>query len=224
VTASQVLVSSRPIAPAEEVTWWYKRAYRRDGYRAQPPPGQPRHCALGDNVRVARTLLAAGADVHAPNGRGGTALHEACGQNDVEMARMLLTEAAAAVDAPGRAHATSLHVAASRGHAEVAALLIEHGADVAAQLEDGTHSSALHLCAAEGGVRVVTAMLRALSAHGAPAASAAALDALDANGRTPLRLAEASGHARVAKLLRSHAASRVPPASTTERSVTYLSS
>ena len=193
------LIATRPVAAGEEITWWYKQSYRREGYRAASPEGEPRHCDLGDNVKVARMLLGAGAAVDAANAKGGTALHDAAGHNDVEMARMLL-ESGAAIDPRGAALETALHVAASRGHAEVARVLVENGAAVDAKLKS-QGSTALHICAAEGHLEVARVLLNKRGG------ASTLLEAVDDEGRTALQVATSSGQKRVARLLKSRAPS-----------------
>ena len=83
----------------------------------------------GDTATV-KALLKAGADVHATDRHGQTALHVAAGQGRTEVITSLLAAGAdvhATLNYGGR---TALHWAASTGHAETVTLLLEAGADV----------------------------------------------------------------------------------------------
>lgn len=95
-------------------------------------PSAPADLATGPHAgdhRLApvRQLLAAGADVRAPNDRGWTPLHQAAYRNDPEMAALLL-EAGAPHDAEAHGEGgTPLAVALFWGHREVSAVLAERG-------------------------------------------------------------------------------------------------
>lgn len=88
-------------------------------------------CEDGDIARV-RELIAQGADPHATDFQGCTALMRACKSNSTECARELIA-LGVAVDQPGEGTSrwmTALREAATFGSADCLALLIEHGADV----------------------------------------------------------------------------------------------
>ena len=80
------------------------------------------------------------------------------------------------------------------GHLNVARLLIEHGADVAAQSEDGT--TPLHRVSFQGHVDLAWLLIE----HGADVA------AQSKGGSTPLQRASFQGHVDVARLLIKHGA------------------
>ena len=84
----------------------------------------------------------------------GTALHYAafCGLN--EIVKVLAIENPEDVDSWSfDEESRPLHLASREGHLEVAQVLIEHGADLAAQTEDG--STPLHWASERGHVEVV---------------------------------------------------------------------
>ncbi len=92
------------------------------------PPDMDGAPGAGDHrLAAVQLLLAAGADVRAPNDRGWTPLHQAAYRNDPEMAALLL-QAGAAYDAEAHgAGGTPLAVALFWGHREVAAVLAAQG-------------------------------------------------------------------------------------------------
>ena len=128
----------------------------------------------GDNIDVARLLVAAGADVNARDGEG----------------------------------ASALYLAAVEGHDAVVRLLLDHGADV--NQPDATGLTPLH--AAADGARLLevvaegeeqgysyvenTAIVTMLLDAGALA------NARDAEGRTPLAIAQDRASDKVVELLR----------------------
>jgi ankyrin repeat protein len=86
--------------------------------------------ASGDAHSVAR-LLSRGADVHARDVDGSTALHGACEEGHVAVAALLL-EADADVHACTHYRDTPLHVSARHGRVGTTALLLAHHADARA--------------------------------------------------------------------------------------------
>lgn len=95
-----------------------------------------------DTLARVRALLEGGADVHAANELGRTALHEACEgylqacHQGAELVRILLDAGATpnAQDAEGN---TALHLAARCGELDIARLLIDGGADPALRNKAG---------------------------------------------------------------------------------------
>lgn len=94
-----------------------------DTYSRNPFANQPLHAAAaGRHVDVCRLLLAAGADVNAPQHGGYAPLHEAAGNGHVELAELFLSAGAdpLATTADG---ATAADVAERAGHLDLAARL-----------------------------------------------------------------------------------------------------
>lgn len=82
------------------------------------------HSAVADggNPRIAKALVAAGADVNAKQRHGWTPLHGAAHSGDVELVELLLTRGADA-SATHQEGKTALDIAREQGHAQVIALL-----------------------------------------------------------------------------------------------------
>lgn len=116
-------------------------------------------CRSG-NIRAARRLLDAGADVNADDKNGWTPLHRACDKNLLAIARLLL-EKGAAIDVPDNRNYTPLHLASAGGHTEVVRLLLDAGADVNARVDDGR--TPLHRACTYGRVPIARLLIK----HGA---------------------------------------------------------
>ncbi len=185
--------------------------------------GPPLHMAtVGGQTKVAKILLAAGADVNAKNKHGQTPLHEAAGYGRAEIVKLLL-KAGAKVNAKNRWGETPLHDAAAlRDNAETAKILLEAGAEVNAKNNGGR--TPLHLAAQSGQTEVVKILLvtgadinakdkagdtplHEAARHGHPEvvkillAAGAKVNAKDEDGATPLHRAASRGHIEVARLL-----------------------
>jgi ankyrin repeat protein len=89
---------------------------------------------------------------------------------------------------------TPLHLSSRKGHVDLARFLVEHGANTAAQDQDG--STPLHEASRNGHLDIA----RILVMHGANAA------AQDKRGSTPLHLASSDGHLVITRLLVEHGA------------------
>jgi cytohesin len=132
--------------------------------------------AHADAATAAR-LLAAGADVHALDADGFTALHWAAFNGGEGYARQLL-RAGAAVNGAASGDMSPLMCAAKGGHAPLLRLLLAHGADVGARSRQEARG-ALHYAADAGARDAVKVLLSAgADAH-----------AVDAAGDTPFSLA-----------------------------------
>ena len=96
-------------------------------------PGQgstPLHeaCRSG-NIRAARRLLDAAADVNAADKNGWTPLHEACNYGWFETVRLLL-DSGADVNVRSSGGIAPTHLACKHGDPAVISLLLDRGADV----------------------------------------------------------------------------------------------
>jgi len=158
--------------------------------------GTPLHVAIVRDasdrsaLRVARLLLAHGAEVSFRTPRGWAPLHYAALARRTKIAELLLQHAAD-IEAKSRHGRTPLHLAVNFSYdsTEVVGFLLEHGAHVNARDRDGR--TALHLAA--GSRRDKTQVADFLLKHGAD------VNARDTEGRTPLDLARS---AKTAELLR----------------------
>ena len=147
----------------------------------------------GDRGAV-NALLAAGADVTAPQPDGATALHWAVHREDVETARALI-RAGADVGAANDLGVTPLLMACRRGQGELAAQLLAAGADPTAALPSG--ETPLMAAARAGSLVAVEALLE----RGAPVNAAEAT-----RGQTALMWAVANRRPSVTRTLLAHGA------------------
>ena len=142
-------------------------------------------------AKLIRRLLDGGADIHATDTRGYTALHDAAAdlrgsmfdvmkrgyESSAEQACepvQLMLDAGADVNARTDLGFTPLHLAALYSPTAVALLLMEHGADIHAKAAEG--ETALHFAAMAGNTELVTHLLQA----------DADVHAQEADGMTPL--------------------------------------
>ena len=149
--------------------------------------------AQGGHHACVRTLLDVGAPIDATDGDGWTPLAHAayCGYCDSVDALLEAGANAALADSCGR---TPLYMAASECDHCVAQLLAA-GTDAAAADEEG--ATPLHRAAAAQSSGVSVASLRALANEAAPP-----LRARNAQGLTPVQVAEAAGAAEAVQVLR----------------------
>ncbi len=147
------------------------------------------------DVAAVRALVEHGASVNEAHGDGMTGLHWAAYNDDLEMARLLLT-GGATVDALTRTGGlTPLMVAAANGSATVVSALLDARASTQGRSNDG--ATVLMMAAASGN----TALLGALLDRGAE------IDARDSSrGQTPLMFAAAANRASAVTLLVSRGA------------------
>lgn len=139
-------------------------------------------------------LLAAGADVNAPQADGATALHWAAYRDDVASVRRLLAAGADAT-AQNRAGATPLALASIAGNAEMIRLLLEAGADANARSPNG--ETPLMIAARTGAVAALETLL----------ASGADVNAVERlRGTTALMWAAAYRNASAVRVLVAHGA------------------
>lgn len=133
--------------------------------------------------------------VHRQDGGGGTLLHAAAGDWDIERVTLLLEEGAAVgVGHSPLCNAAGRYVDRAERSADagtrVAELLIRRGADVNT-FRGPEAQTPLHMAARRGNVGIAQALLNA----------GAALEARDKKGETPLRRAVNCGHPEIVSLL-----------------------
>ncbi|KAK1723159.1 ankyrin repeat-containing domain protein [Colletotrichum acutatum] len=93
-------------------------------------------------IAIIETLLSMGADVNAPGGGHGTALHIVCFGNRFGLAlARLLVEKGAEINKWGNRHGTALHAAYEKGSLELIDFLHGKGAD--GSITEGEHGNAL---------------------------------------------------------------------------------
>jgi ankyrin len=141
------------------------------------------------DLETARTLVAEGVDVDAPQGDGATALHWAAHRNDLDAATLLI-EAGAHVNAANGLGATPLWLAAINGSASMVERLLEAGANPNVALKMG--ETLLMTAARSGDVETVERLLE----HGADINAAE-----HERGQTALMWAVAQQHADVVRVL-----------------------
>lgn len=88
-------------------------------------------CCAEANIKEVELLLDNGANIHATNTDGLTALHQACIDNNSAMVEFLINRGAN-VSAADNEGWTPLHATASQGYTEIARILIANGADIRA--------------------------------------------------------------------------------------------
>lgn len=144
------------------------------------------------HAEAARTLLAAGADANAVERRlfKRRPLHFAALGGAEEVARALLKSEGLDVGAVDYRGAAALHGAAHAGATGVVRLLLDAGADARAATRDGL--TALHVAAREGREQAALELLRR---------DPGLRGALDGEGRSAAQVAQAAGHAQLARLL-----------------------
>jgi len=141
-----------------------------------------------------RHFVQKGTDVRAKNNNGGTLLHFAAINKNVEVAKFLISTGMD-VDMKGERNSTALNVATCAGNLEVAKFFISQGADVNAKTSDAI--TALHAAAMiSGNAEIAEALVSA----------GADINAKDEYGFTPLHMAAEKGHIEVAKYLVSKGA------------------
>ena len=164
--------------------------YSFEGYSQKFPRQAPALwiCAYFGLEKIARTLLAMGADPAAVTSNGETALHQAAANGHTRMVQ-LLKEAGADLEMEDHVGGRAIHRAAANGQDEVLLWLMKEGAAFNAKDRDGVLP--LHLAASKGHVGSVTMMLD----RGASA------EVRDNSSWTPLHWASRNGHSSIVDLL-----------------------
>ena len=164
------------------------------------------------HTAIAELLITNGADVDAKTKYDNiTPLHNAIRYEHTDMARELI-KAGADVNAKDREWDTPLHLAAQKGNTELARLLIDKGADVNAKYKNDVNG-ALNQVFSYSGFSVIatekygSSPLHRAADYGRTALAGLLIDkgadvkAKDDMFKTPLDLAEKSGHKNTVKLL-----------------------
>jgi ankyrin len=166
---------------------WPLAAFAQDATGISSPP-IIKALKTGD-IEAARSLVAAGADVNAPQGDGATALHWAAHHNDLNGASLLI-KASADVNATNTLGATPLWLAALNGSGPMVELLLNADANPNTSLKMG--ETPLMTAARSGDSQSVELLL----GYGAN------VNAVEfERGQTALMWAVAQRHADVARLL-----------------------
>jgi ankyrin repeat protein len=146
---------------------------------------------------MTEVLLEHGANAHAKNQHGLTALHIAAEKGDIKMAKLLVEHGADVMDEDLRANDTPLHFAASKGRAEVTQWLLLQGANV--HVKNRSNLTPLHMAADApprelgAAIDARVAVMEALVEHGA--------QVQDSEGETPLHIAASKGHEKLTRWL-----------------------
>lgn len=170
--------------------------------RSPDTPGEALHLAVrkGNLVEVER-LIASGTPVETRDAIGSTPLLDAAWTGETEIAEFLIQHGADVNAHHRESGATPLQYAVLTGHTKITRLLLDAGAKLDAEYRDG--QSLLHVAAARGYAPIIDLLV----------AAKADVQALDANGNTPLDSAVLHNQPfAVTALLRNHAnASYVHP-------------
>ncbi len=113
--------------------------------------------AMNGDREAVRTLVAAKADVQAPQGDGMTALHWAVYRDDLKLTQLLLDAGADVKAATRNGAVTPLFLACENGSANVISALLAAGADANSTNANGT--TALMIAAASGSVDAAKVLL-----------------------------------------------------------------
>ena len=148
------------------------------------------------DFQSAREAVNRGANVHARDLDGRSALYLACTEGHMQLAEFLVGQGADVDETFGKRERTLLHWAAEQSSTGVATFLISHKANVNAQQSDG--STPLLLAAKHGHHYLVQLLLK----HDA------LVSPRNANRTTAEAAAKRAGHQHIADLIEAEASSR----------------
>jgi ankyrin repeat protein len=168
-------------------------------------------------------LIAAGADVNAPDSDGGTPLHYAVALGDISIAEALVAAGAGVNTPAAEAKVTPLHIAIDKEQTAMIGWLLDHGADIEAKLAGGDTPllHAANLGIVETGLMLLERGANPLAAfpngdtllHFAPLplveaalARGAGIEARRVDGVTPLCMQAFNANLDVVKFLIAHGA------------------
>lgn len=150
------------------------------------------HAAKNGHTDIIELLLSHGANIHAKNEYGGTALQTAVYHKQLAIIELLL-QRGAYIDEKKNDGTTSLHTAVEGGDLNVIELLLKNKANVDAAIissrKDG--QTALHMAAEKGRDKIVDLLIK----------YRATVNAKTKNGVTPIWIATQHGHDKVVKAL-----------------------
>ncbi|RDD38141.1 Transient receptor potential cation channel subfamily A member 1 [Trichoplax sp. H2] len=166
----------------------------------------PLHFTAMKNSICLKTLLAHHADSSIEDLSGCTAMHLAIKYGHRESVETLLlekpTQANLLMHRVERNGLTLLHHTAKFGRSTICELFLASGADPMRQALDGT--TAYHLAAAKGNIRVMEVILQAVRSREINIKSF--VNSVDNEGETALHLAVQNGHSEATKLCLDHGA------------------
>ncbi|KAK0906033.1 hypothetical protein LTR91_016967 [Friedmanniomyces endolithicus] len=148
--------------------------------------------AVTGQSAMCELLVERGAQVDGLDDEGSTALHYASASGSCAVVQVLL-RGGADVTLKQKHGLTPAHWASHKGHTEVLELLLSYGAPVDARAVEG--ASPLHLAANRGHLAAVRVLLEKGANRGIVA------EAWDGAEGTPVEMARAKGHGRVARFI-----------------------
>jgi uncharacterized protein len=151
---------------------------------------------MGDVKTVKAMIVESPELVHASDDMGFTALHGVAGQDEPELAELLIASGAD-VAAKNDMGMTPLHIAQ---YASIVNVLVRHGADVNVRAQNGW--TPLHVQAQEGEDTGAMEVMEALLKAGADPTL------IDEKGNTPLNFARSREEPDKVELLREHGAEK----------------
>ena len=148
--------------------------------------------SIQDHPKTVDLLIKEGCPLEHYDAEGYTALHHACQNGRLSVAKSLITNGAL-IDAPGPQGQTALHLAMHVPHQNVVMLLIQHKANVNAR--DATFRTPLHIGASLGNVAMCSYLLN----------EGAQLDSREVQSKTSLQLACEAGHYELVQMMLNQA-------------------